>query len=116
MDVENETLRWPTNLDHAGIVQRLVLVRDAARKAGLEDLAARFAEVETLPARTIASRVVAALHNVLRELKQESERRSDAAQRHVRDFCKRHKIAMLDMPGRCGHMCRAIPQEDLRAS
>jgi hypothetical protein len=38
---------------------------------------------------------------VLRELKQESERRSHAAQRHVRDFCKRHKIAMLDMPGRC---------------
>jgi nucleotide-binding universal stress UspA family protein len=35
-----------------------------------------------------------ALHNVLRELKQESERRSDAAQRHVRDFCKWHKIAM----------------------
>jgi nucleotide-binding universal stress UspA family protein len=42
-----------------------------------------------------------ALHNVLQELKQESEHRSDAAQRHVRDFCKRHKIAMLDMPGRC---------------
>src|SRR5215467_11733679 len=40
------------------------------------------------------------LHNVLQELKQESEHRSDAAQRHVRDFCKRHKIAMLDMPGR----------------
>jgi nucleotide-binding universal stress UspA family protein len=42
-----------------------------------------------------------ALHNVLQELKLESEHRSNAAQRHVRDFCKRHKIAMLDMPRRC---------------
>jgi hypothetical protein len=41
------------------------------------------------------------LHNVLQELKQGSEHRSDAAQRHVRDFCKRHKVAMSDMPGRC---------------
>ena len=41
-----------------------------------------------------------ALHNVLQELKQESEHRSEAAQRHVRDFCKSKKIAMLDRPGR----------------
>jgi hypothetical protein len=62
--VENETLRWPTNLDHAAIVQRLVLVRDAARKSGLEALAARFDDVETLPGRTIATRVVAALTSI----------------------------------------------------
>ena len=64
VSVENETLRWPTNLDHAGIVQRLVLVRDAARKSGLEEVAAHFADVETLPGRTIAGRVVAALTSI----------------------------------------------------
>jgi nucleotide-binding universal stress UspA family protein len=41
-----------------------------------------------------------ALHNVLQEFKQESEHRSEAAQGHVRDFCKRNKIAMLNRPGR----------------
>jgi nucleotide-binding universal stress UspA family protein len=41
-----------------------------------------------------------ALHNVLQEFKQESEYRSEAAQGHVRDFCKRNKIAMLNRPGR----------------
>lgn len=36
-----ETLRIPTNLDHAGIVKRLVRVREAARAAGLDELAAQ---------------------------------------------------------------------------
>jgi hypothetical protein len=58
---ENETLRWPTNLDHAAIVQRLVQVRALAVAAGLPDFAARFAEVETMPSGEIGSKVIAAL-------------------------------------------------------
>jgi hypothetical protein len=49
-----------------------------------------------------------ALHNVLQEFKQESEHRSEAAQGHVRDFCKRNKIAMLDRPGRCQDLGRML--------
>jgi len=61
LTAENETLRWPTNLDHAAIVQRLVEARAAARAAGLTEIADRLAEVETMPAGRIASAVVAAL-------------------------------------------------------
>ncbi|MGQ0510031.1 MAG: hypothetical protein ACT4P9_05400 [Betaproteobacteria bacterium] len=64
MSAENETLRWPTNLDHAAIVRRLVEVRTAARMAGLPDLAERFADVESMPAGKLASRVVAALTSI----------------------------------------------------
>jgi hypothetical protein len=60
-DGGNETLRWPTNLDRAAIVQRLVQVRAAAVAAGLADLAARFDKVETMPSGEIGSKVIAAL-------------------------------------------------------
>jgi len=58
---ENETLRWPTNLNHAGIVARLVQVRDSAGAAGLDELAARFATVETMAKAQIGAAVVGAL-------------------------------------------------------
>jgi hypothetical protein len=61
MDQENETLRWPTNLDRAAIVERLVQVRTMAAEAGLADLAARFAGVEDMPSTQIGANVVAAL-------------------------------------------------------
>jgi len=61
MDSENETLRWPTNMDRAAIVERLVRVRGMAADAGLPDLAARLEEVETLPSPEIGSRVIGAL-------------------------------------------------------
>jgi hypothetical protein len=57
----NETLRWPTNLDRAGIEQRLVQVRKAAEAAKLAELAALFANVEGMAARQIGANVVAAL-------------------------------------------------------
>ena len=57
----NETLRWPTNLDRAAIVERLVQVRALAGEAGLADLAARFADVEDMPSAQIGASVVAAL-------------------------------------------------------
>ena len=61
MDKENETLRWPTNLDRDGIVERLVQVRTMARESGLGDLAARFADVEDMPSGQLGANVIAAL-------------------------------------------------------
>ena len=58
---ENETLRWPANLDRAGIVERLVQVRALAEAAGLADIAGRFAGVETMPSAEIGTNVVGAL-------------------------------------------------------
>jgi len=58
---ENETLRWPTNLDHAAIVRRLIQVRESAQACGLAELAARFADVETMAAAQIGARVVVAI-------------------------------------------------------
>jgi hypothetical protein len=60
-DGENETLRWPTNLDRHGIVERLVKVRALAEAAGLKELSERFAGVETMPNSEIGAKVVAAL-------------------------------------------------------
>jgi hypothetical protein len=64
MDGGNETLRWPTTLDHAGIVARLVQVRASAAAAGLTDLAALFEGVETMPAAEIGANVIAALTSI----------------------------------------------------
>ena len=61
MDNENETLRWPTNLDREAIVARLVQVRTLAEEAALTDMAANFADVENMPSAQIGARVVAAL-------------------------------------------------------
>ena len=61
MNEENETLRWPTNLDRAAIVERLVQVRTLATEAGLADVAARFADVENMASGQIGGNVIAAL-------------------------------------------------------
>ncbi|MCC6209808.1 MAG: hypothetical protein IT513_02075 [Burkholderiales bacterium] len=61
MNEENETLRWPTNLDHAAIVQRLLQVRAMARTAGLDELAARIGGVESMPAAELGAKVIGAL-------------------------------------------------------
>ncbi|MFY9316859.1 MAG: hypothetical protein WAO95_15045 [Burkholderiales bacterium] len=58
---ENETLRWPTNLDRAGIVERLTQVRAMAEAAGLADLAARLADVDKLSSPELGTHVIAAL-------------------------------------------------------
>ena len=60
-EYENETLRWPTNLDRVAIVERLVQVRAMAAAAGLGDLAARLDGVEAMPSGEIGSKVIAAL-------------------------------------------------------
>ena len=58
---EYETLRWPTNLDHPAIVERLVQVREKARAIGQGDFADRFADIETMPKAQLGSTVVSAL-------------------------------------------------------
>ena len=64
MGEENETLRWPTNLDREAIVKRLVKVREAAEKAGLAQLAALYAGIEELPASKIGAKVIAGMNLV----------------------------------------------------
>ena len=61
MPNENETLRWPTNLDHPAIIARLAQVRESAKTAGLDEFAARFAKVETMAKGQIGAAVVGAL-------------------------------------------------------
>jgi hypothetical protein len=57
----NETLRWPTNLDRAAIVQRLSHVREIAQARGLTEIAARFEGVEAMTGPQIGAGVIAAL-------------------------------------------------------
>ena len=58
---DNETIRWPTNLDRAAIEGRLVQVRNAARGESLDELVALLDGVETKPAAQLASAVIGAL-------------------------------------------------------
>jgi len=58
---ENETLRWPTDLDRAAIVQRLADVRELAAQAGLAEIADRLVGVEYMNAAQIGSNVIGAL-------------------------------------------------------
>ena len=64
MDEENETLRWPTNLDRDGIVRRLVKVREAAEKADLPELASLYAKVEDMPNPQVGAAVIAGISMV----------------------------------------------------
>ena len=58
---DNETIRWPTNLDRAAIEARLVQVRNAARGESLAELVQLLEGVEAKPAAQLASAVVGAL-------------------------------------------------------
>ena len=64
MAKHDETLRWPTNLNRAGIESRLVQVRDAARAAGLNDVAALLDNPSKMTGAQIGAAVVAALERV----------------------------------------------------
>ena len=61
MAAKDETLRWPTNLDRAGIESRLVQVRDGAKAAGLDSVAALFENVAALSAAQLGHNVLSAL-------------------------------------------------------
>lgn len=58
---EYETLRWPTNLDRAGIEKRLLEVRKAAQGQGLDSLARLFDRIEALTSAQLGAAVVQAL-------------------------------------------------------
>ena len=64
MAKHDETLRWPTNLNRAGIESRLVQVRDAALAAGLNDVAALLDNPSKMTGAQIGAAVVAALERV----------------------------------------------------
>jgi hypothetical protein len=64
MGWEEETLRFPTNLDQAAIVARLVKIRESAQQSGLSDLVTTLADIETVPSAQIGVRVIAALNTV----------------------------------------------------
>ena len=61
MTNEYETLRWPTNLDRAGIEGRLVEVREVARAQGLAEIVSLFEKLESMSAAHVGANVVAAL-------------------------------------------------------
>jgi hypothetical protein len=58
---DDETIRWPTNLDRAAIEARLIHVRNTARGANLDELTALLIDVEAKPAAQLASAVINAL-------------------------------------------------------
>ena len=60
-----ETLRWPTNLDRAAIVQRLSQVREKL-SATHPEVAATLEGLDELPAGQIGARVIGAI-NVVQE-------------------------------------------------
>ena len=64
MAKHDETLRWPTNLNRAGIESRLVQVRDAARAAGLNEVADLLKDPSKMTGAQIGAAVVAALESV----------------------------------------------------
>lgn len=61
MGWENETLRFPTNLDHAAIVRRLVGIRAAALEKGPPELAALLDGVEAMAAPRVGVTVISAI-------------------------------------------------------
>jgi hypothetical protein len=61
---EDETLRFPTNLDRAAIMERLAKIRDSAQASGLQDLVSTLTDIEALPSAQIGTRVIAALTSV----------------------------------------------------
>lgn len=64
MSSENETLRWPTNLDREGILQRLARVREAARENGHPEVAGLLDGIEGHSGAQIGQAVIAAINLV----------------------------------------------------
>ncbi|MSQ54827.1 MAG: hypothetical protein EXR31_05605 [Betaproteobacteria bacterium] len=61
MDWQNETLRFPTNLDRDAIIKRLVKTRELAVERGFTELAAKLDGVETMPGPKIGIAVITAI-------------------------------------------------------
>ena len=58
---DDETLRWPTNLDREGIEARLLEVRENARRFGMVEIVRLFENLGSMSAAQIGTNVVAAL-------------------------------------------------------
>jgi hypothetical protein len=58
---ENETLRWPTNLDRQAIEQRLRSVRELATRNNASHIVALFEGLERMSSAQLGSTVIAAL-------------------------------------------------------
>jgi hypothetical protein len=67
--MEEETIRWPTNLDRAAIEKRLIEARKSAEKEGWTELASLLADVEHKSAAEIAKAVTGALDWLQRQPK-----------------------------------------------
>ena len=63
----DETLRWPINLDRAAIEQRLIKARLTAEKQGWTEVAALLAGIESKSAAEIAKAVMASLNWLQRQ-------------------------------------------------
>lgn len=57
----DETLRWPINLDRAGIEGRLIEVRENARRFGMVEIVRLFENLGSMSAAQIGTNVVGAL-------------------------------------------------------
>ena len=95
-----KTILVPTSgSDTDAIVFETALAVARPSQAHLEFFHVRVSEGEALTYREHARFARGrALRGALRELKEESEKRWEAAQCHVRDFCSQHKITMADVP------------------
>lgn len=76
-----ETLRFPTNLNRAGIESRLAEVQKAAQAGGLTDLAKLLEGLSTLTAAQLGAKVVAALN--LLQMQEKPEHRTIATQLEI---------------------------------
>ena len=63
-DTQYETLRWPTNLDRAGIELRLVQVRDYALANDLPEIATYFENLPRLSSAQLGAVVLSALNSL----------------------------------------------------
>jgi hypothetical protein len=61
---DEETLRFPTNLDRAGIEARLIEVRENARRYGLVEIVRLFENLSAKTSQQIGANVVAALNKL----------------------------------------------------
>ena len=62
MGWENETLRFPENLDRAAIVARLAKLRESVRAKGIAELAAMLEDIEGLTPAQLGVRVLSVMN------------------------------------------------------
>lgn len=61
MTTQNETLRWPTNLDREGIEKRLVAIRQIAKASAALEITALLDGFEQMSSAQLGSKIITAL-------------------------------------------------------